>query len=176
MGSTWYAGNDPDVAVNASEIWNEYSDTGVTQIFRVAAVGAYDDAAASSNNCRITTTPSILRSTSSIKYKTDVQDLTEDEINSLYQTRPVFYKSTSKHDNPNHTFYGFIAEEIEETCPLLVEWNDSDPDNLYADGVQYDRVTVFLVGIVKKQKNKIEELENKLIELKERLNNIRMEK
>ena len=168
-----YAGDEPDIAVGSGESWNTYSNYNGQQIYRTSSAGIYSDSASTSNNVRISSTPTILRSTSSIKYKTDVQDMTEEEINSLYQTRPVFYKSLSHNDNPNHTFYGFIAEEIEETCPLLVEWNDEDPNNLIADGVQYDRITVFLVGIAKKQKTQIEQMQNKLTELKDRLNVIK---
>lgn len=173
MAVTYYAGDDPDIAVDSGESWNGYTDSGATQIFRVSEVGAFDDAPASSNNVRITTTPTLLRAISSIKYKTDVQDMSDEEIDLLYQTRPVLYKSLSTHDNPNHTYYGFIAEEIEKFCPLLAEWNDSDPENLIVDGVQYDRTTVFLVGIVKRQKVQIENLKNKLVELKQKLTTIK---
>lgn len=177
MGITFYAGSDPDHAVNSGEDWNEYAEGSSgqpgQQLFRVSQSGVYNDAAGLSNNAVCAGGYAINRSTSSIRYKTNVKDLTEDEINSLYQTRPVFYKSLSPNDNPNHTFYGFIAEEIEVNCPLLAEWNQEDPENIFVDGVIYDRVSIFLIGIVKKQKNKIEELENKLIILKDKLNNIK---
>lgn len=93
----------------------------------------------------------ILKSTSSAKYKTDIVDL--EDSDALDLMRPVLYKSnpeTVPGDDPEKEHYGFIAEELHEIDEKLVQYVDGVPD-----GVQYDRITVLLV-------KRIHELEARL--------------
>ena len=98
----------------------------------------------------------VLKSTSSRRYKTNIIDL--ENSDALDALRPVLYKSnpdTVPADDPKIQHYGFIAEEVEEAAPILVQYVENDDGEKIPDGVQYDRVTVLLV-------KRIHELEARL--------------
>jgi len=99
------------------------------------------------------------RSTSSIKYKTDVEDLAADKGSLIYQMRPVWYRSKCTTDRKDWSYYGLIAEEIAEIEPRLVHWGEVKEDGTQEpEGVMYDRLTVLLLSEMKKQQQMIETL------------------
>jgi hypothetical protein len=145
------------------------------------------------------------RSTSSIKYKTNIEDLDHSRADAILNFRPIWYRSTTKMDNPNWSWYGLIAEEVAEIEPRLVFWGYNENDyeevttetpverertvtdeagnettetytdvetkterklkadaQLAPEGVQYERLTVLLLDIVKRQNERIETLEAKV--------------
>jgi hypothetical protein len=72
-----------------------------------------------------------------------------------------------------------IAEEVAEIDPRLVHWKydeyveDKDGTSkpaedakLIPNGVQYDRIAVLLLDVIKKQEQRIAKLENAIDELK----------
>ena len=67
-----------------------------------SGANAYLDAGNSNN---------LLRSTSSLRYKRDVEDLAETTADGVLSLRPVRYRSTASADRPDWTHYGLIAEE-----------------------------------------------------------------
>lgn len=95
----------------------------------------------------------LLRSTSSIKYKTDVTDLTETDAYKALDLRPITYKSLAEADDQTNTHFGLIAEEVAEIEPRLVHYADGQPD-----GVQYERLCVLLLKVVKDLKNEVDAL------------------
>lgn len=96
----------------------------------------------------------LLRSTSSLRYKTDIRDLPEHWAQSIYGLRPVVYRSTSEADDPHLQWAGLIAEEVENTNPRLCHY---DADGL-PDGVQYDRIPVLLLAEVQKLRREVDVL------------------
>lgn len=68
----------------------------------------------------------ILRSTSSVRYKKDVEDLWDDVAQSVLNLRPIFYRSKADADNPAHSFYGLLAEDVAAIDPRFVQWGYSD--------------------------------------------------
>lgn len=113
----------------------------------------------------------VLRSTSSRRYKTDIEDISESEADKILSLRPVWYRSTCERDNRDWGWYGLIAEEVGEIAPQYVHWREpteSDcaeiisPNGLVAEGVMYDRLVVPLLKQVQKLTEKVEELEAKL--------------
>lgn len=124
----------------------------------------------------------LVKSGSSIKYKTQVEDIESEYVNNaLNNLRPVWYRSKTAVDNSSWSWYGLIAEEVAEIDPRLVHWgyaNDQyimveDGLNQYKrvlkedailtpEGVQYDRIGVLLLKIVKQQQQQIEELSNQI--------------
>ena len=62
---------------------------------------------------------SIGRYTSSGKYKTQVEDLEDEYADKILKLRPTWYRSLCERDNPKHSTYGFIAEEVAEIDPRL---------------------------------------------------------
>jgi hypothetical protein len=95
------------------------------------------------------------RSTSSGKYKRDVEEIWAAKADLIFQMRPVWYRSTADTiDDPTKSFYGLIAEEVAKIEPRLVHWGEDGPE-----GVQYERLTVLLIDIVKRQEARIAALE-----------------
>jgi hypothetical protein len=131
----------------------------------------------------------LYRSTSSLKYKTEVEDLNIDTTDLLSKMRPVWYRSLGDVDRKDWSWYGFIAEELAEIEPRLVhfgygkdsyeevETTDDEgnskietklKDNAVkdeSDGVQYERITVLLVAEMQKQNKLLQELEARIKQL-----------
>jgi hypothetical protein len=71
----------------------------------------------------------LLRSTSSARYKTAVEDLypwLADAV--VAKARPVWYRSTAEADRPDWSWYGLIAEELALIDPRLVQFGYADED------------------------------------------------
>jgi hypothetical protein len=98
----------------------------------------------------------IYRSTSALKYKTDVRDLESVDLNSL---RPVRYKSLCNDDDANKDFIGFIADEAADNG-----WEElvSRNENGEIEGFQYERVTALLWKKAQEQQAIIESLKARL--------------
>lgn len=125
----------------------------------------YNTATTLSPNMYIETNFSIYRSTSSIKYKTDVQDLIDEYAKKALSLRPVFYRSLCKDDNKDYSHYGFIAEEVAEIEPRLVHWGVDENGDLMPEGVQYERIIPHLVYLIKDLYKKNEELTRRIEEI-----------
>lgn len=96
----------------------------------------------------------LLRSTSSRRYKTDIEPLNAAYAERILELEPVWYRSTSKHDKAEWSWYGLIAEDVAAIEPRLVHWM-KEGDALIPDGVQYDRLAVLLLAVVKQMKAEI---------------------
>ena len=84
---------------------------------------------------------SLLRSTSSLRYKTDVEDADAIYADAALKIRPVWYRSTSQADNPKWGWFGFIAEEVAAELPQLVHWSYLETDyELVTHDVEVDVV------------------------------------
>ncbi len=167
-----------------------YSNGSVTPIRRIQSNGMYNDTSTAAANCRITTTPSILRSTASSRdIKRDVEDLWDSQADLVLNLRPVkYYAKNVGFEDIGIKHYGFIAEEVGLVDPRLVDWRftrevenqwGDEGETLYeelnppeAEGVDYVKIPVLLTNIVKKQKQKIEELEEKLTNIESILNQL----
>jgi hypothetical protein len=125
-----------------------------------------------------------LRSTSSVRYKDAIEELCDEYADNILTLRPVWYRSKCVADNPSWSWYGLIAEEVALVEPRLVHWSYTDDDyritqrevdgrlvaervlrdgaQLVPDGVAYDRLTVFLLDIVKRLEVRIRNLEEAL--------------
>lgn len=98
----------------------------------------------------------IYRSTSSLKYKKNVENYTKG-LADVMQMRPVTYKTKTEGDN-NKIFAGFIAEEIHDLgLNEFVQYaEDGSPDAL-----AYGNMVSLLVKAVQELKAEIDELKNK---------------
>jgi len=92
----------------------------------VPAVGT----TASAANAFIDNTSSnkILRSTSSARYKREIEDVAPDASARIWGLRPVRYRSLAPADNGGWSYYGLIAEEVAAIEPRLVHWSYRDED------------------------------------------------
>jgi hypothetical protein len=139
--------------------------------------GVYDGTTATAANVNVTTNGSMRRSTSSIKYKTDVETIQDQYADALLECRPVWYRSTCDGDRPEHSWWGFIAEEVAEIDPRLVQWKTTEavvqengslehvPCDPEPEGVSYDRFVPHLLNLIKRQKEQIEAMEARLSSL-----------
>lgn len=128
----------------------------------------------------------LLRSTSSIKYKTDIEDLQESFFEKILSMRPIWYRSLSEADPKDWSYYGFIAEEVAKIEPRFVHYgyqedayevniensidDNGNPIELVhrklkesaqkvPDGIQYDRLVVPMIALIQKQQKQIEALQ-----------------
>jgi hypothetical protein len=102
----------------------------------------------------------VLRYSSSIKYKTDINALTD--YSWLYNLTPVnfLYKS----DTEKQRQYGLIAEDVVKVNKSLVFYKDGEPD-----AVNYNGLIAPLIKAVQDQKKTIEALQVENSDLKTRL-------
>jgi hypothetical protein len=170
--------------------------TGNTQRVRIGTAGEVffpgvgTTASAANAFLNSASTPAInqlLRSTSSIRYKTDVETVETPFADKVLDLRPVWYRSKAEADNKAWSWYGLIAEEVAEVEPRLVHWSypesayeevtiESDVEGeeakterklkedaeLVPDGVQYERLSVLLLDVVKRQQEAINDLKARL--------------
>jgi len=133
----------------------------------------------------------LYRSTSSLRYKKDIENIEQSKSDAVLNLRPVWYRSKVDNDKTDWSWYGLIAEEVAEVEPRLVHWSylDSDYDvaeengslkktlksdaKLIPDGVQYERVTVLLLDVVKRQEQAIQELKTELDSVKAELQTLK---
>jgi hypothetical protein len=129
----------------------------------------------------------LLRSTSSERYKRDIEDLERTRAEAVLDLRPVWYRSTAPADRVDWSWYGLIAEEVAAVDPRLVHWGYQDGDYeivdtvdpetgeavstrhlkpeavLVPDGVQYERLTVLLIDVVRRLREQVDALEARLV-------------
>jgi hypothetical protein len=142
----------------------------------------YDDTTSNSANMYIHSdgTHQVMRSTSSERYKKDIETLEDKYADAVLGLRPVWYKSKCEVDNPNFSHWGLIAEEVAKVDPRLVtfrneytedigdgKWKVVKLDAPQPESVQYDRFVPHLINICKRQEDKITALEAKVKALEE---------
>jgi len=203
IGSISYSGSDGTSFIEAARITAEVDGTpGVndmpgrlvfsttsdgasspTERLRISSVGelynvpTWNNTAANSANLFVTSSGNFGRSTSSAKYKTDIETIEDFYSDALLNCRPVWYRSTSKLDNPDYGWWGFIAEEVAEIDPRLVFWKTVDitydekgsvvetPCEPEPEGVAYDRFVPHLLNLIKRQQQAIKTLEARVAAL-----------
>lgn len=127
---------------------------------------------ASAANAFIDTTSShdeLKRSTSSLRYKRDVESVDAYRIDAVMQLEPIWYRSKCPGDRQDWSWYGFGAEDVAKIDPRLVHWTTNENGELIPDGVQYERVSVLLLGVVKNQQKEIQSLKNEVAAIKAKL-------
>jgi hypothetical protein len=139
--------------------------------------GIYSFTTANAANVNIDSSGELRRSTSSSKYKTNIETIENNYSDALFNCRPVWYQSKSNKDNPDWGWWGFIAEEVAEIDPRLVHWKTTEPvvqengsiENVSCDpepeGVAYDRFVPHLLNLIKRQKEQIDAMETRLAAL-----------
>lgn len=84
-----------------------------------SAANAFLDSGASNN---------LLRSTSSARYKKDIEPIASEYSSVIYNISPIWYRSKAEADNPNWGYYGLLAEDVAKICPQLVHWAYQESD------------------------------------------------
>jgi hypothetical protein len=81
----------------------------------------------------------LLRSTSSVRYKTAIEDIGESYSANIFKLRPIWYRSLAEADNPDWSWYGLLAEDVAKVEPRLVHWSYM-PEDLEEIKVQVQSV------------------------------------
>jgi hypothetical protein len=145
----------------------------------IFSVPTYNNSSAFASNMGVLSNGIFYRSTSSIKYKTEVEDIDYAYSNALLKCRPVWYRSTCKADPTKHGYWGFIAEEVAKIDPRLVHWKtveityddkgatvETPLETPEPEGVQYDRFVPHLLNLIKRQGEAITDLQAEVAALK----------
>ena len=153
--------------------------------FRISGTNAIsttikDATTALAGNMYISTGGYMYRSTSSIKYKSPVEDLEDDYADRVLEMRPVWYRSITGNDPTGFSYYGLIAEEVAAIDPRLVSFGPladcvcpDDPDDpgvtvhtpeclTEPEGVQYDRLIPHLISVAQRQADELAALTARL--------------
>jgi hypothetical protein len=125
----------------------------------------YNVTTATAANVNVDASGFLRRSTSSIKYKTNVETIQDQYADAILGCRPVWYQSTCEADKPDWGYWGFIAEEVAEIDPRLCFFKEEEDGTLEPEGVQYDRFVPHLLNLIKRQQQAIETLEAKVAAL-----------
>jgi hypothetical protein len=140
--------------------------------------GMFDQTTANAANVQVDANGVVRRSTSSAKYKTDIETVQDSYADAILNVRPVWYRSTCEADCPDHSYWGFIAEEVAQIDKRLVHWKTVDvtydengaavstPCDPEPEGVQYDRFVPHLLNLIKRQGEAIAELQAEVAALK----------
>ncbi len=159
----------------------------ITQTGKIRAPQVYSQTTTTGGSVYVQSDGDLLRYTSSAKYKTDIETVEDARADAILNCRPVWYRSTCESDiategseKSDWGWYGFIAEEVAEVEPRLVNWATKDaveqedgsmesiqrdPADYTAEGVRYENFVPLLVNLVKRQQAAIETLEAKVAAL-----------
>lgn len=143
------------------------TNAGASQIFVLASSGAVFfpliGTTASAANAFLDSGAGnqLLRSTSSLRYKTDVKDLSEDDLGALDKLRPISYRSLCEGDDKELRWFGLIAEEVAEHSPRLVHYTYGEDKIRIPDGVQYERLGVLMLKKLQLMEGRLKGLEEK---------------
>ena len=100
----------------------------------------YSSTTASSVNMYVHTNGRIYRSTSSVKYKKNVEPLEDEWANLVYEFDPVHYNSLCETDHQTYGHYGLIAEDVAKLDPRLVQFgNQANCNCPCMDGIDINR-------------------------------------
>ena len=134
----------------------------------------YNNTTAVAANMHVNSGGNLYRSTSSARFKTDIETLEDYYADAVLNCRPVWYRSIAPGDtlHSDWGYWGFIAEEVAEVDPRLVFWKTHETqkdeegndiqvelDEPLAESVQYDRFVPHLLNLVKRQQQAIKTLE-----------------
>jgi len=100
---------------------------------------------------------------SSQRFKKDVEVI-DNPIKTIQNLRGVTF--TWKKNNQKD--YGFIAEEVGEQLPIIVEWDNKNSENPpQAMSMDYTRIIPILLEGIKSQQKQIDSLKDEIIDLKQ---------
>ena len=150
--------------------------TGWNTVYSAQNPMAYNTTTANAANVVVNSSGELQRSTSSLRYKTDVEPMWESVAQALVeQAEPIFYRSLCNADNPQHSWYGLSAEQMAQIDPRFVLWKTHDyvqtgagqqQQPVYTElatpeieGVFYERLVVPLLLVVKQLKQRVAALE-----------------
>jgi hypothetical protein len=182
-----YIESDPD---NTSASTNTIFTVDGTERLRISEAGkltslaTYTGTTTGGGPVYVESNGDMKRFVSSIRWKADVETAEDKYADAILNCRPVYYRSLCEGDKENFRWWGFIAEEVAEIDPRLVNWRttettydekgtpitvDLEPEDYVEEGVRYDNFVPLLVNLVKRQKEQIETQSTAIAALETRL-------
>lgn len=118
---------------------------------------AYNMTSSAPANVYMHSTGQLFKSTSSLRYKNDVQPWNPQYRALALEARSWVDRTPVDPGDPLQRYYGLIAEQVEQVMPELVVYNEfGEPD-----AVQYERLAVALLPVIRDLVSRIEILEGK---------------
>lgn len=116
----------------------------------------YSATTASAGNVFVSAAGQLLRSTSSRRYKDQIEPLSIDDSAAVITSlAPITYRSRAEDDDPDRRWLGFIAEDVADVDLRLVELSEAgEPES-----VAYDRLVVHLVNVCQQLQERLAALE-----------------
>lgn len=115
-------------------------------------------------NCLITNNGAIYRSTSSRRYKQDIEDAVIDPA-AVLQLRPRTWRDrleVAADPTTTQRYIGFIAEELDELgLNEFVTYDEDGPES-----ISYDRLAAALIPVVRTQQEQLDDLQRQVDELR----------
>jgi hypothetical protein len=139
------------IVINAS---NTPVNTTINNSFNVSPVRNLNGTSASRmyyNN--VTNEITYGTDSSSIKYKTNISDISQEKMDAIFSLRPVEFDFI---DGGKHAV-GFIAEEVDSHIPEVVVKNPSDTSII--EGLDYQHLVSPLVAIIQDYRKQIQDLQ-----------------
>jgi hypothetical protein len=128
----------------------------------------YNSTTAAGASVSITGPGLLQRTTSSLRYKTAVENVQAKFSQNIYQLRPVWYRSLCDLDRKDWGWYGLIAEEVAAVDPRLCFWG---PDG-QVEGVMYDRIVPLLLKEQSTLLSRVQALEQQNASLAQKMQEI----
>lgn len=96
---------------------------------KISSTAAYTTTTSSAANLNVASDGTLARSTSSLKYKTDVETIQDSYADALiYGAKPIYYRSLCDSDKDlNWAYWGFGAEQIASIDPRICHWKTQEP-------------------------------------------------
>ncbi|MEX0598425.1 MAG: tail fiber domain-containing protein, partial [Candidatus Paceibacterota bacterium] len=146
-----------------------YSRIGI-DIFAGDDLGWHDTGTGSDQVCYYNSSPyKIVRCSSSIRFKENVEDLNMKGIETLMKLRPVEYNWIQ--ENGGKKDFGLIAEEVAEVNPLLATYEKDEEGNDRVLSVRYNHFTALLTKAIQEQQSEIDSLKERIKKLESHYRN-----
>lgn len=88
----------------------------------VSLSGVYGTTTANAANVNVASSGLLARSTSSTKYKTEIEQMEPQYAESALALEPIWYRSLCPGDRSDWSWWGFSAEQAAQVDPRLVHW------------------------------------------------------
>ena len=139
------------------------------------STSVYANTSGSSANMFIASDGAMFRSTSSKKYKRDIEDY-DKGLDTVMKLKPKYYKAKNSPAgvDPERRYAGLIAEDLYDLG--LVEYLEftgstasSEPSKENVESIGYDRLCALLINSVKEQQKKIDSLQSQMDDILKRI-------
>jgi hypothetical protein len=130
-----------------------------------ASVSPYNNTAAVSANLFVNTDGTLVRATSSLRYKKEIADATFG-LSDVLKLRPVTYKGNNSEVDQNTVYGGLIAEEVHDAgLTEFVEYNEQNQP----DALRYQHMVSLCIKAIQEQQQQIETLKTQTADLEARV-------